>query len=46
MTHSEGRQETLFARQYMVTMCKAFGLAAIDMVETDLHGTFTFFGSS
>ncbi|VDM17897.1 unnamed protein product [Hydatigera taeniaeformis] len=35
--HSQGRQEALFARQYLVTMCKAYGLASLDMVETDLN---------
>uniref|UniRef100_A0A0R3WBL3 J domain-containing protein n=1 Tax=Taenia asiatica TaxID=60517 RepID=A0A0R3WBL3_TAEAS len=37
VTHSQGRQEALFARQYLVTMCKAYGLACLDMVETDLN---------
>lgn len=36
--NSKGKQETLFARQYLVTMCRAYGLAALDMVETNLHG--------
>ncbi|KAM3181410.1 hypothetical protein ACTXT7_014440 [Hymenolepis weldensis] len=35
--NSKGKQETLFARQYLVTMCRAYGLAALDMVETNLH---------
>ncbi|VDN97674.1 unnamed protein product [Rodentolepis nana] len=35
--NSKGRQEALFARQYMVTMCRAYGLSALDMVETNLH---------
>ncbi|KAH9281612.1 Citrate lyase subunit beta-like protein, mitochondrial [Echinococcus granulosus] len=37
VTHSQSRQEALFARQYLVTMCKAYGLASLDMVETDLN---------
>ncbi|CUT99625.1 citrate lyase subunit beta protein [Echinococcus multilocularis] len=37
ITHSQSRQEALFARQYLVTMCKAYGLASLDMVETDLN---------
>ncbi|KAM7538812.1 hypothetical protein Aperf_G00000055249 [Anoplocephala perfoliata] len=34
--NSKGRQEALFARQYMVTMCRAYGSVALDMVESDL----------
>uniref|UniRef100_A0A183S770 J domain-containing protein n=1 Tax=Schistocephalus solidus TaxID=70667 RepID=A0A183S770_SCHSO len=36
VTHSVGREETNFPRRYMVTVCKAYGLAAVDMVDTDL----------
>lgn len=40
VTASTSRQETLFARQHMITVCKAHGLMAIDMVETNLQGAF------
>ncbi|BHF75040.1 hypothetical protein SprV_0501813400 [Sparganum proliferum] len=42
VTHSVGREETNFARRYMVTVCKAYGLAAVDMVDTDLEDMDTF----
>nr|VZI07171.1 unnamed protein product [Spirometra erinaceieuropaei] len=42
VTHSVGREETDFPRRYMVTVCKAYGLAAVDMVETDLADMDTF----